>query len=503
MIAWMGVALAGARGVETDQAAPAGLERAYASRRVALLVGIDAYRDPALGPLQFAAKDAADMATLLDDPTVGAYDVVSVLSGEVTREAFWSAFRSVAATVQRDDTLVVYVAGHGTLELGLQGTELFLMPSDGWLSDASSTGIRVEELSDAVSALPARRTVLILDACYSGSGRSVLSPEVERKLQGLRGPIPAPAALMVSEFAAHLYAAHVRQPAIEDPGLQNGVYTHFLLEALHGAGDLDGDGLVEVMEAHGWARDRTLEYTGGSQVPWAETVSIGRQAVYLAGDPARRQAVEDAILMGLESLPLGAVVTVDGVARGAGAVQRGARQLEVRSGERLLLAERVNVGPGERVDLGHRLAQRQGQLGVWAGPLVSLDRQWLGPLAGWAGLEVAPRDPGGPRLVFGTEVRVGVGRGSPTGTLAGTTWWSVPAGSLVLGPVLGAGVAWRRPPEGAEGSVLIQPAFRARLSRTWAPSLELAAPTFWANGRLVTLPAAIFSFGTSFSPRFP
>ena len=59
--AW--VALAAPRGVDFGVPPPAGLERAYASRRVALVVGIDAYHDPALGNLAWAAKDATDLAS--------------------------------------------------------------------------------------------------------------------------------------------------------------------------------------------------------------------------------------------------------------------------------------------------------------------------------------------------------------------------------------------------------------------------------------------------------
>ena len=123
IVAWT-VAFAGTRGVESGVVAPAGLDRAYASRRVALVIGIDQYDDPALGDLRFAGKDAADIAEVLRDPTIGGYDAVSLVSGEVGRASFWSAFRAVASTVQRDDTVVVYVAGHGTLDLGPDGTEL-------------------------------------------------------------------------------------------------------------------------------------------------------------------------------------------------------------------------------------------------------------------------------------------------------------------------------------------------------------------------------------------
>jgi uncharacterized caspase-like protein len=330
-------------GVERGGPLPEGLDRAYAPRRVALVVGIDAYDDPALNDLAFAAKDASDLAAVLQNPAHGGYDVVSAVLGTVTKRAFYSALDAVSAGLQRDDTLVVYVAGHGTLELGNEGTALYLLPTDGWLASVEETGIPVDALSEAIEALPARRKVLVLDSCYSGSGRSVLRPDVRTRLDGLRGPIPPPAALHMSAFSAHLYAAAVQQPAIEDPQLQNGVYTHFLVEGLIGAADADEDGLVEVMEAHQWARDRTLEHTGGSQVPWAETIAVGRDAVYLTGNQTTRQRAEHANLVGLERLPEGAMVTIDGVPRGAGPLQPGRRRLEVTSGDTLLLADRFSA----------------------------------------------------------------------------------------------------------------------------------------------------------------
>ena len=106
--AW--VALAAPRGVDFGVPPPAGLERAYASRRVALVVGIDAYHDPALGNLAFAAKDATDLAAVLRDPELGDYDQVSVLAGEVSAAAFWDGFHALASEIQRDDTVMVYVA---------------------------------------------------------------------------------------------------------------------------------------------------------------------------------------------------------------------------------------------------------------------------------------------------------------------------------------------------------------------------------------------------------
>jgi hypothetical protein len=443
------------------------------------------------------------MASVLTDPGLGAYDTVSVVSGEVGRQAFWEAFSSLASTVQRDDTVLVYVAGHGTLDVGPSGTELYLLGSDAWLSRAAETGIAIEQLAHAVSELPARRTVMVLDACYSGTGRSVLAPEVKDKLQRLRGPVPSPQALAVSEFSAHLYAAHVHQPSIEDPNLENGVYTHFFVDALRGEGDLDGDGLVEVMEAHGYARDRTLEYTGGSQVPWAETVSVGREALYLTGDPSRRKAAEHALLEGLEGLPDGAVVTVDGLLRGAGPLPEGRPRIEVTMGERVLLSTRPRLVPGDRLDLGAEVARRKAALLVSGGGLLAPDKEILGPAAVRVELGGAPArgERGGLEVALVGSVGPGPERQGErqrffAGTLAGRLGWIWTAGPLQLGPTTAAGMAWRLPSEpGPQAAPLLQPGAVLRVGRAPFVQLEGGVALFRADRHSVIIPAGGLSLG--------
>lgn len=492
-------------GVLRDQPPPEGLDGAFAPRRIALLVGIDHYDDPALGDLRFAAKDASDLSVVLRDATVGAYDQVSTEAGSVTRGAFWSALRAISAGMQRDDTVLVYVAAHGTLQFGPAGTELMLLPSDGWLADPS-TSISVRELAEAIEALPAHRKVLVLDACHAGTGRSVLLPEVREQIESFRGPIPAPPALTVSAFSAHLYSAHVHQPAIEDPLLQNGVYTHYLIEALRGQGDLDGDRLVEVMEAHSWARDRTLEHTGGIQVPWAEVVSVGRASVFLAGDPERRVASEQAILAGLEGLPASAEVRVDGLSRGAGALQQGWRKLEVSNGGETLYAGRLRVAPGDQVRLDKLVASRVAQLQATMGLGLSPDRQWLGAGSLLLGVQVLPRDPSGARLAAGLLARVGAGPSQALGgpfvsssfeAKLGPTWslpW--PGGSWSLGPSAGLGAVWRLAPGGPQAAPLLSTGIRLSVERNrWLLALDGHLPTFPADDRWVFTPWMAVSTG--------
>ncbi len=330
------------------------LDEVYKPRRVALLIGVDRYQDPDLTPLKFAAKDARDLGAVLDDEAYGDFDRVMTITAQTatTREGIEKALRFATADLQRDDTFVLYMSGHGTLTLdAVDGTQLWFLPSDGQLSQARETGIDVAWLEDQVADVAARRRVLIMDTCHNGreGSRSQLSGDVASRLDGLRGEAPAPrGAREVSESEARLFAAEYYQPAMEATELANGVYTHFLIESISDGArqaDLDGDGLVDVAEAHDWARDKTMTYTGGLQTPRAEYRIVGREDIYLAGNQATRTAAERALIAATDSLLASAHVLVDGQPRGVlpevVAVEPGTHTIEIRDAQGRTLAKRV------------------------------------------------------------------------------------------------------------------------------------------------------------------
>lgn len=505
MLAQISVAGAGNRGVERAVPPPDNLNEAYAPRRVAMVVGIDTYNDPALGDLRYAAKDAQDVGRVLADPSLGAFDLVSEVTGKVTVEGFWSAFRAATAHLHRDDTFVLYIAGHGTLELGADGSELYLLPSEGWLAQASETGIPLNHVYEAVAALPPRRKVTVLDACHAGNGgagggvRSALSPETQRQLRGLRGPTPAPAAVDVSRFEARLHAAHFDQPAAEDDNLENGVYTHFLVEALQGSGDADGDGLVEILEAHGFARDRTLEHTGGMQVPWLESRLVGREVLYLTGDPSRRTTAETALLHGLESLPSAARLRVDGQPRGAGPIRPGRRTVQVDLEGQTLLRDQVRVDPGDRLDVHTLVRARQERASVAMAASAVGAPGWLP--AGAVGIRARwlPADPGGWRPEFGAAADFGFGsvvalESARTGQLLALAGLQRAPGAWRWGASVGGGMLWRLVDDEAQAAPLAAPSLHVgRQFGRFEARLEPDVLLFSGGGELIAAPRLTLS----------
>ena len=230
------------------------LDAVYAPRRVALVIGVDRYDDPALTPLRYSAKDARDLSRVLQDPEYGAFDRVYTLTSPdaTTRSGIESAISIATSDLQRDDTFVLYLSGHGTLTLDpIDGSELWFLPSDASLDEAPATGLPIAWLEDTVADVEARRRVLIMDTCHNGRDKSSLDPATADLIDAMRGEVPTPRSTReVSESEARLYAAQYHQPAMEDAQLEIGVYTLFLIQAIsEGAGeaDLDGDGLVDLL----------------------------------------------------------------------------------------------------------------------------------------------------------------------------------------------------------------------------------------------------------------
>lgn len=333
------------------------LDEVYKARRVALVVGVDAYADPELQSLSFAGNDAIELGATLEDPAAGGYDDVVYLTGaDATRaEDIRAAISEATADLQRNDTFLLYLSGHGTLTLDpLDGTQLWFLPSDARLSDPKATGIGVDWLEDTLHELTPRRRVLIMDTCHNGRSKSGLSADTAAQLARLKGDPPAPAGVSeVSESEARLFAAEFHQPAMEDPDLQHGVYTYFLIQALtsdRDEADLDRDGLVDVVEAHGFAQESTVQYTGGLQVPRYDLSIVGREKIYLSGDPAMRRSAENALLTAYDGLLASAKLLVNGTPRGSGvvALEPGRHTIEVQTQDgRTVVERKVNLKAGE------------------------------------------------------------------------------------------------------------------------------------------------------------
>ena len=181
-------------------------------RRVALVVGNDAYTDQSV--LRNAVNDARAVASALGE--VG-FAVTRVENAD--RARLTSALSAFAGSLRGDDVALFYFAGHGVQV----DQENYLMPTD--YAGRSSSALRFDAVSasDVQEMLGrARVAMLVFDACRNNPYRGV---------RGGRGLAP-----MEARGTLIAYAAGAGQVASDGPGASNGLFTSKLVEALRAPG---------------------------------------------------------------------------------------------------------------------------------------------------------------------------------------------------------------------------------------------------------------------------
>lgn len=343
-------ALAATGGMVVSSEMAKRMEAQASGRRVALVVGIDEFDDSTVGKLQYTAKDAQDMAEVLGEPSLGDFDV-TLRAGRLTANEFWALLKELSSTLERRDVLLVYVATHGTLTLH-NGGSLVLLLSDSQLGTAYQTGVVVDELDRFLKSTAPMQTALIVDSCYNGSQRSVIAPAVAAKMASSRGSGGDARIPITSVYHPRLFAADVGQSAFEDHKLENGVYTHFFVNAIWNwnESDLDGDRLLSIWEAHVAAMTETYAFTLSEQRPHAFFGGTNAPKLVLAGDRTNAGSVQRAYIGGFDDRER-AVLRLNGIPTPRGPVSPGLYTVELAEDDRVIVDVRVRIRAGDWVSL--------------------------------------------------------------------------------------------------------------------------------------------------------
>jgi hypothetical protein len=246
---------------------------AAAAARYALVFSNNA-GDAGEAPLRYADADARRLSEVLS--TLGDFPPgqVLLLRAATAAQVRGTLIRLNASIRERggDDLLFVFYSGHADAEaLHLGGSRL-----------------PVAELRDLVAGSPAATRVLVLDSCRSGGltrvkgGRAVAAPAFQ--VQTTAPPGARGVAILTSSAAG--------EDAQESDALGASFYTHYLISALRGAADRDGDGRVTLGEAFTYASERTVTATAttvaGPQHPTFRLELGGREDLVLTRPGAHR-----------------------------------------------------------------------------------------------------------------------------------------------------------------------------------------------------------------------
>ena len=145
--------------------------------------------------------------------------------------------------------VVVYYSGHGVP--GLKDRRGYLLPVDADPDTPEINGYPIDLLYANLGKPGEAKSVRVfLEACFSGESdrgmliRSASPVMVKPELPGVSG-----------EKLTVLTAASGKDVASWDEQAKHGMFTHHLLDALYGKGDLDGDGEVTASEAKTYLDD--------------------------------------------------------------------------------------------------------------------------------------------------------------------------------------------------------------------------------------------------------
>lgn len=228
----------------------------------ALIVGVSKFSNSE-NNLRFAAKDAKDFGRFLVREANFAPDHVKVLTDDrATRLNILEELgdRWLPRVVEPDDLVVLYISSHGSpADADVVGVN-YIIAHDTQSDALYATGIPTQDLIKMIrSRIKSDRIVLVLDACFSGAAAA---------------PDPTGAfkqrSLDADEFAYGtnqlvICSSKPNETSAESPQLNNGVFTHYLIEGLrlHGSS-------TKLADAFNYCRDKVLEYTtrsGHTQTP--------------------------------------------------------------------------------------------------------------------------------------------------------------------------------------------------------------------------------------------
>jgi hypothetical protein len=133
----------------------------------ALIIGVSDYKynGPGLSSLEKPAKDAEDLYKVLISKYAFTPENTTLLKSP-TREEMIDAFDALTRKVQENDNVLIFYAGHGhhEKETGFG----FWLPSDA-KKESRSAWIANSTIKDYIGVLKSKHTLLITDACFSGS----------------------------------------------------------------------------------------------------------------------------------------------------------------------------------------------------------------------------------------------------------------------------------------------------------------------------------------------
>jgi len=214
---------------------------APSSDSFALVIGVENYAS--LPKAEFAARDAQAVRAHLESLGYPPRNTIVLTDSQAARSSVQKYVETwLPKVVGAGSRVFVYFAGHGAPDP--ETGQTYLLPWDGDPKFLADTGYPLKQLYAKLDALPAKRVIVALDACFSGAGgRSVLPTGARPLVTKVDTAKGAAGRLVVFSAAA---ADEITGTA---PGQGHGLFTYYFLKGLNGAAPPEG-GAVTVQQLY-------------------------------------------------------------------------------------------------------------------------------------------------------------------------------------------------------------------------------------------------------------
>jgi hypothetical protein len=192
-----------------------------------LAIGISKYKDKNIH-LESPANDARAMEKTLSATGKTLYGKIKsylLVDNLATRENISKHLGKIESTVQKSDTVILFLAGHGDTE----GDTYYYLPYNADITNLKASAFSISQISTFIQRVPANKIVVLLDTCKSGSATRVLGKiAMERGFEDRK----IVAKLAKERGIIVFSAANADQSAYEIKALKHGIFTYSILDIL-------------------------------------------------------------------------------------------------------------------------------------------------------------------------------------------------------------------------------------------------------------------------------
>jgi len=217
----------------------------------AVIIGIARYEH--MPVLKYSDDDAYKIYAFLKSPEGGALkdnQIRVLIDEDANRTSILTALNQVFMRADENDVVMLYYSGHG-----LEGT---FLPID---YDGFQNILKHDEVKEIINRSKAKNKICFIDACHSGS------------LLATKGSFSSSLLYFYDKLGqssggtAFIMSSKSKEYSLEDGGLRQGVFSHFLIRGLKGEADVDRNKTIQLKELFEYVYRNVRDYTGNAQSP--------------------------------------------------------------------------------------------------------------------------------------------------------------------------------------------------------------------------------------------